>query len=63
MSLYNKHFGSALADLYTFAGILAVVEGYDEVIMPYTNEYGSGKNAAEIAKIVTANFPQMDILA
>ena len=52
MTLYNNHFKDAFASLYSFAAILSVVQAYEEQIMEFTNEYGSGKNAAEIALIV-----------
>ena len=59
MTLYNNHFKDAFASLYSFAAILSVVQAYEGQIMEFTNEYGSGKNAAEIALIVEQHFPHV----
>ena len=60
MRIYNKHFKDLYSSLYSFAAILSVVEAYETEITPFTLDYGNGKNAAEIAKIVVKYFPHID---
>ena len=57
--LYDNRFKDGLASLYTFAEILSIVEYHQDRIMPYTNDYGSGKNAAEIAKLISDFWPTL----
>ena len=59
MRIYNKHFKDQFASLYSFAAILSVVEAFETEITQFTDEYGSGKNAAEIAKIIVKNYPDI----
>ena len=60
MKIYEKRFADVFASIEAFAAILSVVQSKDGEIMPFTTEYGNGKNAAEIVKIVEKYYPHID---